>query len=193
MEDISHEEKSRAIKISQALELFFEENRGTLELRSTDAYEVLVTKNLVERDRFKGFFFREFLKKLNRAGALGFIPQCRLVGGEWHFRSAGKRALAPGNLRPVDAPPAPKIQAEKLHEICLAVEKLQKRDTGGLTFLELEKRKLYHRAYEYWSKVEENLLLEAAQMGLGMQELSRIFGRQPSVLETRLKELRLNG
>ncbi|MBK0379364.1 hypothetical protein [Mucilaginibacter segetis] len=189
MKDISLEEKSRAIKISQALEHFFEENRGTLELRSTDAYEVLVTKNLVERDRFRGFFFREFLKKLNRAGALGFIPQCRLVAGEWHFRSAGKQALRSEKLRPVGGAPAPTVEAEKLHGICLAVEKLPKRDVSRLTYLELAKRKLYHRAYEYWSKTEEALLLQAEQMGLGIQELSRIFGRQPSVLETRLKEL----
>lgn len=68
--EISLEEKKRAMQVSQALQHFFEENRGTPELRSRDAYNIWVTKNLVERDRSQGYFFREFLKKLKRAGAL---------------------------------------------------------------------------------------------------------------------------
>jgi len=186
MGDISHEEKSRAIKISQALEHFFEENRGTLDLRSTDAYEVLVTKNLVERDKFKGLFFREFLKKLNRAGALGFIPQCRLEGGEWHFRAAGKRALASGNLRPVGVMPKPTADESVLIKIKEEVAKLPKALNKKFTVAQLEKRKTYFRAYENWSEKEFKLLSETAELNLDMQELSRLFGRQPSVLEDRL-------
>jgi hypothetical protein len=58
--EISLEEKKRAMQISRALQHFFDENRGTTELRSTDAYAILVTKNLVERDRLQGYFFGNF-------------------------------------------------------------------------------------------------------------------------------------
>jgi hypothetical protein len=186
MEDISREEKSRAIKISQALEHFFEENRGTPELRSTDAYDVLVTKNLVERDRSKGFFFREFLKKLKRAGALGYIPQCRLEGTEWHFRPAGKRALGSGNLRPVNAVAVPAADGSVLNRLQEQIAKLPRALGKKFTPAQLEKRKAYFRAYEQWSETEMTLLSEAAALNPDLQELSRLFGRQPSVLEYKL-------
>jgi hypothetical protein len=64
MEDLTPDEKIKAIKISKALQTFFDQNPGTRILRSTDAYEILVTKQLVERDRHHGLFFRKFLGKL---------------------------------------------------------------------------------------------------------------------------------
>lgn len=99
MKDITPDEKQRAIKISQALQVHFDQNPGVKSMRTPEAYEVLVTKGLTERDRHQGIKFREFLHKLKDANALVFIPQCIAEPGtgnstNWIFRSA-KQQLNP--------------------------------------------------------------------------------------------------
>lgn len=85
---------------------------------------------------------------------------------------------------------------EALDRIKTAIEKLPRAFNKTFTPQQLEKRRMYRRAYENWSEKELKLLKEAAALNLGMPELSRLFGRQPSVLEDRLNGHtgpRLNG
>jgi hypothetical protein len=77
-----------------------------------------------------------------------------------------------------------------LNEIKVHISELAKRDTKKLDYLMLQKRQDYPRAYEYWSKMEEDLLLQASEQNPDIQELSKLFGRQPSVLDNKLQSLR---
>jgi hypothetical protein len=195
MDELTLDEKTRAIKISQALQLFFRQNPGTPVLRSTEAYEILVTKNLVERDRYNGLFFRKLLHKLKANGALGYIPQCQPQPGnsgttEWHFRSTPRKTILASKLRPIGTAPKPPADPNEVDTIRIEVARLPKRDTRGFNPIQLKKRKMYPRAYEFWSKKEEMLLVQAAKLMSDPFQLADLFGRQPSVLEERLKLLR---
>lgn len=194
MDDLTPDDKIRAIKISKALQTFFGQNPGTPLLRSTDAYHVLVTKKLVERDRHQGFFFRKFLGKLKKAGAMAYIPQCHPEPGnrkhtDWYFRPAKSKTPAAANLRPAGQP-APATDENKIREIRLAVAQLSKRDTKDFGPIQLEKRKTYPRAYEYWSVAEEALLKKGSQLLTDPFQLADLFGRQPSVLEKKVQSFK---
>lgn len=112
---------------------------------------------------------------------------------EWFFHSAANKAISSANLRPVGAVSAPAPDQLVLDRIKMQISELPKRDTAKFDFLMLEKRRNYPRAYEYWSKIEEELLLEAANQSVTIPELSKLFGRQPSVLEDKLNILRPGG
>lgn len=74
-----------------------------------------------------------------------------------------------------------------LESIIREVDQLPNRDISGFGVVELETRKNYPRAYEYWSPKEEELL---KQVYAGIQDpmkLSRLFKRQPSAIENRVK------
>jgi hypothetical protein len=67
------------------------------------------------------------------------------------------------------------------------VEKLPRRDTSDFGVVELETRKNYPRAYEYWSPKEEELLKQVYAEIQDPMELSQLFKRQPSAIENRIK------
>ena len=188
MNDITADEKQQALRISRALQVFFNENPGKPVLRSTDAYDILVTKGLVERDRHQGVKFREFLYKLKKAGALSFIPQCQSESGNnnttnWFFRSAP-------SVVAVKTPPTPsKFTNEELETFKSQISMLEKKPESSFSYVENETRKNYPRAYEYWSFAELNLLQDMAKRDGSTLELSKILGRQPSAIERKLKEL----
>jgi hypothetical protein len=94
---LTNKEKLKAIKISRAIEQHLHEIGKTM-VRSTDVYEYLARKGLVERDNNNGIHLRRFLKKLKREGALDLIPQCDGIDQDeiftnWYFHSAGEKAI----------------------------------------------------------------------------------------------------
>lgn len=189
MKDITQNEKRICIEISNALQTFFDQNPGTSTLRSDDAYEILAKKGLVERDRHRGIKFREFLNKVKEASAMVFIPQCRPEPGNgrstnWIFQSAPSKTIKIKNLKM--NPPIPPVDETKLSEIKYEIDSLRKRNTEDFDFIQLDTRKNYPRAYEYWSTKEEELLLMASELTDDSFKLSNIFGRQPSVLEKKI-------
>lgn len=188
MNDITVDEKQQALRISRALQVFFNENPGTTTLRSTDAYDIMVTKGLIERDRHRGVKFREFLHKLKKAGALCFIPQCQSESGNnnttnWFFRSTP--SVAAVKLPPPDS----KFTNEELETFKAQISLLDKKPESSFGYVEKETRKNYPRAYEYWTLGETNLLHEIAKRDSCTLALSKILGRQPSAIERKLKEL----
>ena len=73
----TQEDYQKAKRISEAIQLFLLET-GKTEIRSTDVYERLARKGLVEKDRHDGLHFRKFLQKLKDERLLHLIPQCTL-------------------------------------------------------------------------------------------------------------------
>lgn len=192
MTNISQNKKLHAIKISQALQLFFDRNPGTHTLRSTDAYQILAPKGLVERDLDNGIKFRGFLNKLKNAQALYLIPQCRPEPGNgqrtnWIFQSAAHQTIRAKNL--ATQPPVPKADETELKAIKDAIVLFPKRNPDDLDANAKQTRKSYPRAYEFWSSKEEQLLIKASKITDDSFKLAIIFGRQPSVLEKKIEEL----
>lgn len=159
---LTNDDISRALKISRAIQDYFDNDPFQKVLRSTDAYDLLVKKNLVEVDRHSGYKLRAFLHKLKDNDALRrLIPQCRAEDTRgnftnWYFESAKNKTVAHGNLIPMSQIDRP--QTLNIDDIKLEIQKLPKRDPIGLTLIELETRKKYPRAYEFWSVKEEGLL-----------------------------------
>lgn len=189
---ITDSEKLKAIKISQALQDFFNKNSGTTNLRSTDAYEILVTKKLVERDRHCGIKFREFLNYLNKNKALDLIPQCRAVKANyrytnWFFHSEPNKTISSRNLIPT-SDVNKKIILDK-SEILKKVNLLPLRNKVSFTPQHIETRETYKRAYEIWTPEEEAMLLDVASELRNLDVLGDLFLRQPSAIKSRLKRL----
>lgn len=188
---ITNDDKLRAIKISQALQDWFDSNRELRSLRSTDVYEILVKKNLVEKDRHNGVKFREFLIKLKNNQALDLIPQCRIeqTDGKFingFFESTPNKTIKSRNLIPINK--INDVKTLDIEEIKKEIEELSKRKISDFDFIELGTRKKYPRAYECWTKKEEDLLLKVVKEITDPFELSKIFKRQPSAIQNRLKE-----
>lgn len=190
MKDISQYEKIHANKISGALQNFFNNHPQSVNLRSTDVYDILVTKGLVERDLHQGIKFREFLYKLYKNNALEFLPQCRAIKSNgkqllWYFNSAPEsafcRRLKPKSLR------EPLNEAYLISGIQKTVETFPKRDESSLNWKAMQIRKWYPRAYEYWTIEEEMLLKSIADKIPCKFKLSELFKRQPSAIEKRLE------
>jgi len=188
---ISQDDLMQAIKISQALQDYFDQNNGATRLRSTDAYDILVKTNVVERDRHSGIKFREFLKKLKNNNELNHIPQCREegTGGKttnWFFESAPTKTIRARNLKPVAK--AGKLLSFELKEVKKKVEEFPKCDTSNFTHIENGTREKYKRAYESWTSDEDALLLQVANEITDSFKLSELFERQPSAIQRRLLE-----
>lgn len=188
---LSQDDLMQAIKISQVLQDYFDQNHGATKLRSTDAYEILVKKNVVEKDRHSGIKFREFLKKLKNNNALNHIPQCREegTGGKatnWYFESAPTKTIRARNLKPISKAGI-KLSFEK-SDIKNQVSAFPKCDTANFTHIELGTREKYKRAYESWTAEEDSLLLKVVEEITDSFELSDLFERQPSAIQRRLME-----
>src|ERR1700753_3127560 len=94
---LSHEDFQKAKRIGEAIQEFLLQT-GMKDARSTDVYEMLARKGLVEKDRHNGYHFRQFLKKLKEGNVLSqLIPQCTFTTNdrgenEWHFHASTKKA-----------------------------------------------------------------------------------------------------
>jgi len=189
---LTKDDITRALKISRAIQDYFDHDPFQRVLRSTDAYDLLVKKNLVEVDRHSGYKFRAFLHKLKDNDVLRkLIPQCRAeeTSGNftnWYFESAKSKTVPHGNFKPMSKIDRP--QTLNKDDIKQEIQKLPKRDPIGLTLIELETRKKYPRAYEIWSDKEEELLIKVVKEISDPFKLSDLFGRQPSAIQNRLKD-----
>lgn len=187
---ITDNDKQQAIRISQALQEYFDKNQGSEPLRSTDAYDILVRKGLVERDRHQGVKFREFLKHLRKNNALNLIPQCRWEESSghytnWFFQTKRAKTINARNLIPIaQAGLKPELNWEEWSK---KIMELPKRDPTDFISPQLEIRETYPRAYEWWTRPEEDLLLEVIQAIKDPLELGKLFQRQPSAIQNRLK------
>jgi hypothetical protein len=193
---ISPSDTALALRISQALQEYFDRERIVGPLRSNEVYEILVRQGLIERDRHQGIKFREFLHRLRKENQLYLIPQCRVeeTSGHqvnWFFESTPGKVPTGRKLVPL----AQAVQKKTLdlEAIRLEVDQLPKRDTSDFGVVELETRKNYPRAYEYWTPKEEELLKQVYAEIQDPMELSRLFKRQPSAIDNRLRKLILGG
>jgi hypothetical protein len=188
---ITNDDIMHAIKISQTLQEYFDKNKPGETLRSTDAYEILVNKNVVERDRHNGIKFREFLAHLKRNNELYHIPQCRpeSTSGNttnWFFQTAPEKTIRVKNLKPIEL--AGKVITIDMDKVRSKINAFPKCDTSKFTHIQFETREKYKRAYEYWTLEEEQLLVEVAREITDAFKLSELFKRQPSALKNRLRD-----
>jgi hypothetical protein len=188
---ITNDDIMQAIKISQTLQEYFDKSNAGMTLRSTDAYELLVNKNVVERDRHNGIKFREFLAHLKRNNALNHIPQCRTedTGGNtthWFFETAPGKTIRARNLKPLAL--AGKVLTIDMAEVKSKINTFPKCDISKFTHIQFETREKYKRAYEFWTSSEEQLLIEVVKEITDVFKLSELFDRQPSAIKNRLKD-----
>jgi len=180
-----------AIKISQVLQEYFEKAITHGELRTTDVYDILARKGAVEKDRHNGAKFREFLQHLKKNNQLYLIPQCRAEdnGGDytnWFFHSEPGKTIKAKNLKPL-AEMGKKSSVDE-NEVKKKVAQYPKRDTTKFTPKEIETRVNYPRSFGFWKQEEEKLLLEVVKEIKDPFKLSELFQRQPSAIQTRLRE-----
>lgn len=188
---ITNDDIMQAIKISQTLQEYFDKYSAGESLRSTDAYEILVKKNVVERDRHSGIKFREFLAHLKRNNALYHIPQCRTEGSSgnttnWYFETAPGKTIWAKKLIPKAL--AGKVLTIDLDVLKSSINAFPKCDTSKFTHVEFETRENFKRAYEFWTIEEEQLLIEVAKEITDIFKISELFQRQPSAIQKRLKD-----
>lgn len=187
---ISFSDTTLALRISHAIQEYFDRERIVGPLRSNEVYEILARQGLIERDRHQGIKFREFLHRLRKENQLYLIPQCRVEetrGNQvnWFFESTPGKV--PSGRKLVPLAQAVQKKTLDLEAVRQEVEKLPRRDTSDFGVVELETRKNYPRAYEYWSPKEEELLKQVYAEIQDPMELSRLFKRQPSAIENRIK------
>jgi hypothetical protein len=188
---ITNSDISKAIKISQALQEYFDKNKGCGRIRSTDAYEILVKQNLVEKDRHSGIKFREFLHHLMKNNHLHLIPQCKPEQASpsmtnWFFQSAKNKTVTAKNLIPVSE--IGKQADVNEEDIKQKVAAFPKRKDEDFTHVHHEIRASYPRAYEYWTKEEDELMLSLVKEIIDSDKLASLLQRQPSAVRRRLKE-----
>lgn len=188
---ITNDDIIQAIKISQTLQEYFDKNNAGKTLRSTDVYELLVKKNVVERDRHNGIKFREFLAHLKRNNGLHHIPQCRYESTSgnktnWFFHTAPEKTIRVKNLKPIEL--AGKVLTFDINDLKSKINALPKCDTSKFTHIQFETREKYKRAYEFWTSTEEQLLIEVVKEITDVFKLSELFERQPSAIKNRLKD-----
>lgn len=187
---ITNDDMIQAVKISQTLQEYFDKNHAG-EICLPEAYDILVKKNVVEKDRHNGIKFRQFLDHLERHNALNLIPQCRAEENKfnsvnWFFTTAAGKTIRAKNLKPIAL--AGKVLTIDMDEVKSKINAFPKRDTSKFTHIEIETRERYKRAYEYWTIKEEELLIEIVKDITDAYKLGEIFQRQPSAIKTRLKD-----
>lgn len=186
---ISFSDTTLALRISHAIQEYFDRERIVGPLRSNEVYEILARQGLIERDRHQGIKFREFLHRLRKENQLYLIPQCRVEetrGNQvnWFFESTPGKVSTGRKLVPLAQAVLKKTL--DLEAVRQEVDQLPKRDTSDFGVVELETRKNYPRAYEYWSPKEEELLKQVYAEIQDPMKLSRLFKRQPSAIENRI-------
>ncbi|HVI47891.1 MAG TPA: hypothetical protein VM802_23690 [Chitinophaga sp.] len=198
----SQEDFQRAIRIANAIQDYFRINYNYMEVRSTDLYDYLAKRNLVEQDRHRGLHFRSFLRKLKDDALLGLIPQCQFTasttgGGEWRFIRMSDEKLAEirnkhkeKTAETTHTPKLPEAEIDRLITLARkAVDNLPKRDTSGLTQQQLELRKNYPRAYEEWLPREIEIMSRAFLKFERVDKVAELLQRQPHIVREKLQDL----
>jgi hypothetical protein len=170
--------------------------------RSTDIYEYLVRRDLIEKDRHQGIHFRKFLSRLKAKGLLSLIPQCKCEENpnrkyEWHFHRMSdeefNKLTNPVPNKKATIIHAPPISIEEINQLIAAskdvIEKLPRTDDSYFTVQQQEIRKKYPRAYEVWLPVEEDYLRRAVNKFQNIDKVAELLKRQPSAVMLRLEEM----
>ena len=201
--NLSHEEFQKARRIGRAIQTYLEEINDD-DLRSTDLYPILARKKLIEKDKGNGVHFRRFLRKLKDNNLLYLIPQCKFKYSErnpshieWHFYRVKKdiAQFENNNMVPLDKIITPKISEEEINELIKKakphIQKLPKRNIDAFTYPQVETRKLYSRAYEYWTDREIEIMCRAYKKFERIDKVAELLERQPSIVEIRLRQSNL--
>lgn len=199
---LTHEQFQKAKRISREIQSHLESTNQD-GLRSTDLYPILARKNLIEKDKENGIHFRKFLRYLFEKGVLeSLIPQCKPQKNansnfymEWYFYRVVQPESLPSQSdipREIIAPALVDAEIEDLIEQAKShVEKLPKRDADSLTYPQMETRKLYARAYEYWSNREIEIMTRAYAKFKKIDKVAELLERQPSAVKRKLEELNI--
>jgi hypothetical protein len=194
--DLTHEDFQKAKRISEALQEFLLQT-GMKDARSTDVYDMLARKGLVEKDRHNGYQFRQFLKKLKDANVLSqFIPQCTCTTNdrgenEWHFHASSKKTVNPANTgKPATIIHKPAMSQEDIlrlvQEESVNVEMLPVRTDKIYTPQEQSIRKNYPRAFEYWTDKEYAILDRVYIQSKNLDVVAALLKRQPHIVKDKI-------
>lgn len=196
----THEDFQKAKRISEAIQEFLRQT-GMQNARSTDVYDFLARKGLIEKDRHQGYHLRQFLKKLKNANILSqVIPQCSFTtnergDNEWHFHLSTKKIGITADA---------KKTATVIHEPTMSsaeINQLIQEETSNVTMLpvrtdkeytpqELSIKKNYPRAYEYWTKQEYEILDRVFIQCKNVDAIARLLKRQPHIVREKMERSR---
>jgi len=197
---LTHEEFQKARRISKEIQNYLESINSD-GLRSTDLYPMLARKNLIEKDKDNGVHFRRFLRYLMELGALeSLIPQCKPQKNqnsnysvEWYFYrvyNKDTQVVSDKDQREIKKPDMVDDDIDELiKEWKPDVEKLPKRNLADFDYPQLETRKLYARAYEYWTPAEIEIMVKAYNKFKKIDKVAQLLDRQPSAVKRKLNEL----
>ena len=195
---ITQEDFQKAKRISAAIQEFLFQT-GMKDARSTDVYETLARRGLIEKDRHQGLHFRKFLCRLKDANVLTkLIPQCSFTTNErgdteWRFNLSNKR---------IGIDPGPEKTPTIIHQPLLSqrdilllieeerehVERLSVRADKVYAPQELSIKKNYPRAYEYWTNAEYLILERVYLKCKNVDAVATLLQRQPHIVRERLVE-----
>ncbi|WP_299833999.1 hypothetical protein [uncultured Tenacibaculum sp.] len=193
---ITHEEFQKARRISRAVQEYLKELNDD-GLRSVDLYPILARKKLVEKDKYNGLYFRNFLRKLRDNNLLSLIPQCKYDDVndkhiKWYFyrvkenKKTEKEHDIESKILVI-----PKITEEEINKLIEKakphIEKLPKINIQKLSYPQLETRKMYKRAYEIWTEREIEIMKRAYKKFERIDKVAELLKRQPNVVEKKLK------
>lgn len=192
--DLTHEIFQKARRISRAIQEHLE-LVGKDGLRSNHLYPVLAKKKLIEQDRHNGLHFRKFLRKLHNNDLLHLIPQCKIEHTtnefiNWCFYRVSNEPISfnkESNQKLIE-PKLDELSIDKLINLAKPhVDNLPKRKTDKLNYTQKEIRKLYPRAFEYWSDREIEIARRAYRKFGRIDKIAQLLERQPSAVTTKLK------
>lgn len=201
--DLTQEDFQKAKRISRAIQEYLNETDSD-GLRSTDLYPVLARKNLIEKDRHNGVHFRKFLKFLKENNLLNLIPQCKYqhnpaIPGfiDWYFYRVKEEPenvstpIITNESKPISAPKMSDTEIDLIiKEMRPEIEGLPKRnDADKFSSTQIETRKLYRRAYEFWTPLELSIMKDAYTRFGKIAKVAELLMRQPSAVKRKIEEL----
>jgi hypothetical protein len=197
--ELTQELFQKCRRISAAIQEFLLQT-GMVNARSTDVYDFLVRKSLVEKDRHNGLHFRAFLRELKESNLLHLIKQCSFVENEksveWYFNPVSP-TLKSENID--------KKKAEKLHQPAMdkqSLEILLSSEEAYISALpvrndilyspqQLELKGYYPRAYEYWTNEEYEILKRVYCQCKNVDAVASLLKRQPHIVKDKIESLGL--
>lgn len=197
--ELTQELFQKCRRISAAMQEFLVQT-GMVNARSTDVYEFLARKGLIEKDRHNGLHFRSFLKQLKDSNLLHLIKHFSCVENknslEWYFN--------PFNIEPTNTSVGSNVSVmqhypvmEKqnleilINEESVNIKLLPTREDIHYTPQQLEIKQYYPRAYEYWTDQEHEILIRVYQQCKNSDAVALLLKRQPHVVEEKIKILGL--
>lgn len=193
--ELTHELFQKCRRISNAIQDFLHQT-GMIDARSTDVYDFLARKGLVEKDRHSGLHFRSFLRELKESNLLHLIKQCSCVENnntfEWYFNPVNGNTK--NNIDAYAGKPIkqhhPVMDKEDI-ELLLSEEKtnvasLPVRTDKEYTSQELEIKRYYPRAYEYWTDEEIEIMSRVYGQCKSVDTVASLLKRQPHVVKEKI-------